>query len=197
MSEKKAVRKSVAIALGTICIILVAGLGGAISYYTITINNKENEINSVNNTISQLNATITELNNRIAQLESNLTNLQSQVEPKLVGIDLAAANINVSEPLYEQINDPTMPSPPPRIVGWLSIPIPNVSGHVYNVGIYTAYNCTIHVIAYLDSGVLAIDTHIPLGTIEGRSQVSVNASITTALLPATNFTLTLQWTTFP
>lgn len=184
MSEKKTIGKSVAIALGTICIILVAGLGGAISYYTITINNKENEINSVNNTISQLNATIAELNNRIAQLESNLRSLQSLIEPKLVGIDLATANINISVPIIAQIHDPTMPSL-------------NVSGYVYNVGIYTAYNCTIHVIAYLDSGVLAIDTHIPLGTIEGRSQVSVNASITTALLPATNFTLTLQWTAFP
>jgi hypothetical protein len=43
MSEKKVVRRSVAIALGIICIILIAGLGGAMAYYTMTINNKNTE----------------------------------------------------------------------------------------------------------------------------------------------------------
>jgi predicted PurR-regulated permease PerM len=35
MSEKKVVRRSVAISLGIICIVLIAGLVGAIAYYTM------------------------------------------------------------------------------------------------------------------------------------------------------------------
>jgi hypothetical protein len=39
MSEKKMVRRSVAIALGILSIILVAGISGAIAYYSTTLNN--------------------------------------------------------------------------------------------------------------------------------------------------------------
>lgn len=77
--EPKVVRRSMALALGTACIILIAGLGGAMAYYTVTINNKDNEVNSQKATISQLNATIKDQNNTINQLNSNVTNLQSQV----------------------------------------------------------------------------------------------------------------------
>lgn len=56
------VRRSIAVAFGIICIVLVAGLGGAFVYY----------INDKNNTISSLNT-------RIYQLYSNVTNLRDQV----------------------------------------------------------------------------------------------------------------------
>jgi hypothetical protein len=36
MSEKKMVSRSVAVGLGTICTILIVGLGGAVAYYTST-----------------------------------------------------------------------------------------------------------------------------------------------------------------
>jgi hypothetical protein len=42
---KKMVSRSVAVALGIVCIILVAGLGGAVAYYTIKINNKDSTYN--------------------------------------------------------------------------------------------------------------------------------------------------------
>jgi predicted RNase H-like nuclease (RuvC/YqgF family) len=41
MSEKKVVRRTVALALGVICIVLIAGLGGTMAYYTMTISNKD------------------------------------------------------------------------------------------------------------------------------------------------------------
>jgi uncharacterized coiled-coil protein SlyX len=71
MSQKKLVGRSVAIALGIACIILVAGIGGAMAYYMVTINSKDK-------TISQLNATIKDQNNTIKQLITNVTNLQNQ-----------------------------------------------------------------------------------------------------------------------
>jgi predicted nucleic acid-binding Zn-ribbon protein len=78
MSEKKVVRRTVALALGVICIILIAGLGGAMAYYTVTINNLDNKVDSQKATISQLNATIEDQNNTISQLNTDVTNLQNQ-----------------------------------------------------------------------------------------------------------------------
>jgi len=46
MSEKKVVGRTVAIALGIICILLIAGLGGAMAYYTMIINDKNTTYDS-------------------------------------------------------------------------------------------------------------------------------------------------------
>jgi DNA-binding transcriptional ArsR family regulator len=45
-----------ALALGVICVLLIASLGGTITYYTMAINNKQSELNSANLTLNQLNA---------------------------------------------------------------------------------------------------------------------------------------------
>ena len=76
--ERKVVGRSVALALGIVCILLVAGLGGAMAYYTVAIINKDDEVNSQKATISQLNATIEDQNTTINQLNINVTNLQNQ-----------------------------------------------------------------------------------------------------------------------
>jgi uncharacterized coiled-coil protein SlyX len=90
---KKVAERRVPVALGILCILLVAILGTAVAYYTTTINDKDNELNSQeatlnqlttrivnqNDTINQLTATIVDKNGTINQLESNLTNLQNQI----------------------------------------------------------------------------------------------------------------------
>lgn len=94
MSEKKVVRKSVAIGLGIICIVLVSGLVGAFAYYHYTpmINHNDNTISSLNAEISQLNSTILGLqeqlgayNLTINSLKTDLTNLQEQLNELLNG----------------------------------------------------------------------------------------------------------------
>lgn len=91
MSEKKTVRRSVAIGLGMICVILVVGLGVAMVYYTSTIGSvtsdkdntiasKDNQIASLNNQILQKNYTIWEQNNTISSLETQLATLQEQTK---------------------------------------------------------------------------------------------------------------------
>ena len=79
MSQKKMVSRNVAIALGVVCILLIAGLGGAMAYYTMTINDKDNQINSANNTINQFNATIADQNNTIFSLNTQLAIFQNQI----------------------------------------------------------------------------------------------------------------------
>lgn len=106
---KKIVGRSVAIALGIICILLIASLGGAFAYYTMIIHNKENELGSANNTISQLNTNVTNLQNRdkqlqtwldgnetlLNQIQANNMNLQNQVD---------LLNSNVAD-LQNQVNN--------------------------------------------------------------------------------------------
>jgi len=55
MSEK-VVRRSVAIALGIVSILLIASVGGAMTYYTITINDKDATYNDYVSTHSYTNA---------------------------------------------------------------------------------------------------------------------------------------------
>jgi hypothetical protein len=104
MSEKKVVRRGVAIALGIVCILLIAGLGGAMAYYTVTINNKDNEVNSQKATISQLNATIEDQNNTINQSNTNVTNLQNQntnLQNQVTGLQTQVNDLlNATDSLY-------------------------------------------------------------------------------------------------
>ena len=69
---KKVLGRSIGLALGIICILLIASLGGVIVYYTMTINNKDNELNTVNSEISGLNATIMEQNATINSWNAEL-----------------------------------------------------------------------------------------------------------------------------
>jgi hypothetical protein len=94
MSEKKMVSRNTLLALGIICIILVAGLGGALAYY----------ITDKNNTISVLNSQVSDKDNQISGLNDNVTILQNQVK------DLTdIIGINKSEVVYNTSNIVTYP----------------------------------------------------------------------------------------
>ncbi len=77
--EPKIARKGVLIALGIICIILVACLGGVVVAYTLMINDKSNTISSLNYQISQLNSSVANLQNQVASDNSTIDSLTSQV----------------------------------------------------------------------------------------------------------------------
>jgi len=97
---KRVVRRSVAIALAMICIVLVAGIGGAILYYASVVSDKDKTISSQNSQISglgnqksqlqtwlignetllnQTQANNTNLQKEIDSLNSNVANLQNEV----------------------------------------------------------------------------------------------------------------------
>jgi predicted nucleic acid-binding Zn-ribbon protein len=62
MSEKKVVKRTVALALGVVCILLIGGLGGAITYYTTTINKKNSAYDAYASTHSYANSDYAGLN---------------------------------------------------------------------------------------------------------------------------------------
>ena len=72
-SEKKVASRAVAIALGIICVVLVATLVGAFAFYVPLINSK-------NSTISSLNSQVTSLQNQTASDNAWMTNLQDQID---------------------------------------------------------------------------------------------------------------------
>jgi hypothetical protein len=77
---KKMVRRSLAIALGIVCILLIASLGGAMAYYTLTINDKNSKIDSINAQLAAItgNNTNTNATEIINQLNANITNLTNE-----------------------------------------------------------------------------------------------------------------------
>jgi hypothetical protein len=58
MSEKKVVKRSVAVALGIVCIILAVSLVGAFAYYIPIVNNDNNTISSLTSIVSLANSTV-------------------------------------------------------------------------------------------------------------------------------------------
>lgn len=70
---RKFLRGSVSLALGIICILLIASLGGVMAYYTMAINSKDTDLSTLGSEISELNATVNQLNATIIE-QSNTTN---------------------------------------------------------------------------------------------------------------------------
>jgi uncharacterized coiled-coil protein SlyX len=97
MSEKKGVRRSVAIAFGIVSIVLAVSLVGVFAYYVPIINDKNNTIGEKDLTISEKNNMIDELNGQISQLNTNATNLQNQIN---------SLNLRVTN-LQNQVNNLT------------------------------------------------------------------------------------------
>ena len=94
---RRVVGRNVAIALGIVCILLIAGLGGAMAYYTMTINDKNSKIDSINAQLAAItgNNTNTNATEIIDQLHANitkLTNEKNQLQTRLDGNKNAATN---------------------------------------------------------------------------------------------------------
>jgi prefoldin subunit 5 len=80
MSEKKVVSRNLAIILGVVIIILLAGLVGAIANYTSITNDKDNTISSKNSQISDLQNQISSKDSQINSLNSTVKSLEASLE---------------------------------------------------------------------------------------------------------------------
>jgi TolA-binding protein len=78
--EKKVVSRTMAIAIGIICIVLAVSLVGSIADYNNIINDKNNTISSLNSQISSLNNIINDKNNTISSLNSQISSLNHSIE---------------------------------------------------------------------------------------------------------------------
>jgi outer membrane murein-binding lipoprotein Lpp len=78
--QKKIFRRTMIIALGLICIILAAGLFGAIAVYMPMVSNLESQIADKNNTILSLNSQVSSLNSQVSSLQADIDQINSTVE---------------------------------------------------------------------------------------------------------------------
>jgi hypothetical protein len=121
--QSKVVRRSVAIALGMMCIILVAGISGAVAYYLSVLNNKDRTISSQNALVSSLTSQNKQLQ---TWLDGNKTDLQNQIDtleaPSLIDIDLRA---------YDNRSSGT--------------PYFHIYGYISNAGRKPAFNPTLYI----------------------------------------------------
>jgi len=183
MSAKKTVSRNVAIALGTICIILIA----LIAYFTITGISAQNSYSNLQNqnkqlqtwlagnetllrlTESWLNGNITHYTSQITNQSSQTTNLQNQLRSSQEPM-LGFTNLTVED----NRTNPQMP--------YL-----HIRGVVHNFGIeatdqlyeneYAPYWGFVRVRAYHNDGSVALETeNDTIGHIDGQSSIDVDMS---------------------
>jgi len=197
MSERKVVRRNLAVTLGIICIILAVGLVGVFAYYTMTLNNKNSAYdNYVSNhgifnsdydilisqntnlqtQVNQLQAWLdgnkTLLNQTETWLDDNITYYNSQlVNLQNQNTDLQNQIADLQAPKLVEVNLKAEDNRPAQQQTYL-----HVYGYVCNVGTDTAYNATLYVEAF-QGVVLTFNTTISLGTINGGNYTSVDSQV--------------------
>ena len=126
------------------------------------------EIGRLNTKTNSLEADKSALQTQIDTLQTQMDTLK---EPKLIWANLKADD---SRPLFGS-------------------PYLHVYGEIVNAGTNTAYNSKIHVVAYQGS-VVAVDTYISLGTINGESWVRVDSNVDYTGGAITTYTASPEWT---
>lgn len=80
MSGKRVVRRSLAVGLGMICVILIVGVVGAAMAYASMASGKDNAIASKDSQIASLNSQLSSLESQVSSLNAQLVNLKNQVD---------------------------------------------------------------------------------------------------------------------
>jgi hypothetical protein len=104
MGEKKHVSRSTAIVLGVLCILLLAGMVGAVIYLNNAYNNyrstnthTNSDYDSLNSQLAEANATILSLKSQLTTMQSELTNNSTQVTDltkQIANLETQIANEN-------------------------------------------------------------------------------------------------------
>lgn len=168
---RKVVGKTFAIGLGIVCLVLAAGLVGAVSFYSIAINDKNEQYD---NYVASHSHNDSEYNTLVSQN----TSLQAQVN-SLQAPDVLKVNL--------EGNDVYLPSQTSHL---------HIYGYLFNGGTRTATGVRLHLVLYsLDY--VANDTYVDVGSIGGRTWTPIDANVdydgSVGFL--TGWALTPQWTT--
>ena len=191
--EKTVIGGKVAIALGIICIVIVAGLGATIASYTMLISNKDKtnqnyvSTHSHDNTeFNSLDASLNDANSAYDAYVASHHHTDQEFDsvvtaPKLATLDVTTENDWSSQPYVQDTF--------------------YVHGYVVNAGSDIAYNPRIHVVAYglsdAEAYVKAIDANVTLATMDGGSWTTFDSTFVYSGGPIADWTMTPQWTTTP
>jgi Tfp pilus assembly protein PilN len=212
MTEKKSSYRNITIGVGVLCGILLIALAYSVVIYNSMLRDKDAQIASLNSQIATLGGNpnpntsteVSDLQAQIASLQKQLNDLQSQLTQK--NADINSLNSQISS-LTSQINslnsqldslkaanvvEVNLKSDDSR--PFLGTPNLHVYGELCNVGTNTANNVKLHVVAYQSGGVVAIDTYILVGSMNGESWTSVDGAPTYGGGSLTSWTITPEWT---
>lgn len=224
MMEKKVIGGNIAIALGIVCIVFVAGLAAAIASYTSIINNKDTAHQDYVSTHSHTNAEYNSLSASYQDYTGTHSHTNSEYDGYVLNHQVTnseynnyvvnhqvtdseynnyVANHHHTDQEFEAVTTPKLVTVNLKAqdLGTMmplgGTPILHVYGYICNVGTYAAYNSKIHVVAYQADNVVAIDTYITLGTLYGETWTTVDSSFTYSGDSLTHWTMTPQWTNTP
>ena len=172
---KKIVRRSVAIAIGIICIILAVGLVGAFAYYMPIVNDKNSMITDLQNLNEQLQTYLNGSNTLLFQTQIWLVDNNTYYTSQISNLQTQIAN------LQNQLSHFTG-----SILGFFDLtaednrtipetPYLHVNGTVHNFGIEQSEALSfLYVAAYQNNGAKAIETMKSLNNISGQSSINVD-----------------------
>jgi len=151
MSEKKIVRRSVAVALGIVCIILVAALG-VVAYmgYSPTTTNS---VTSLQNQLSQLQDTYNSYVASHHHTDSEYDALQNQVSDLTSALNLGKSRVWISSQTASSPYNSYYSWAPLSVdyAGYVSVNVESsTSTHTYVHAIYSAYG--VHYDQWIDVG---------------------------------------------
>ena len=202
MSEKKVVRRSVAIALGIICIIFIAGLGGAMAYYTMTINDKDTKYKTYASTHSHTDSEFDSLNTEYDGYVSSHTHSNSEYDNYVNSYNDYVGSHHHTDDEYNALTVASLTTVGLSATNfnhyWVWDPSSHliINGCIFNMGTDTAYNCVLHVKVWSSTDALLLDTTVDLGSISGRSYVSKSTE-TPYTGSGSYWQVIPEWTTTP
>ena len=199
MKSKRVVGRSVAIALGIACIILIAGVGGVMAYYTMQVNSKDSTYNDYVATHSHTDAQYNAATTDHSHTDEEYNAMQSNYQAAENNYTNYLNDHHYTDEQYTQ----AIASKPAKLVEvdlksddsrpFLGTDSLHVYGYLCNVGGLTANNVKIHVVAYQSGGVVAINTDIVLGSIAGEAWIKVDGSPTYSGSSLTSWTISETW----
>jgi hypothetical protein len=202
--EKKAQRKifsrTMVIVLGLICIILAAGLVGAIAVYMPMVSNLESQIAEKNSTISSLNSQVLSLNSQVLslradfeQVNSTISNYKDAIEAYTSQIayyiSIISLNESVSLPVTQTLTQDAntftvVYTNGIQYAGYVSVGVESSSNTTYAQVVYSSYGVNYdHNVTVGTSGtavfpVLPGEIEIRVGNTEAVENVTATASAT-------------------
>ena len=209
MSEKKVVRRSVAIGLGIVCIILIVGIGGAMAYYTSINIDKDTTYKTYASTHSHTNSEFDSVNASYYDYMGNHSHTNSEFDTLQSDYNNYVASHHYADSEYSSLNASyyALTVASLTTVGlsvtnfnhyWVWDPPSHltINGYIFNMGTDTAYNCKLHVKVWSSTDTLLLDTTVDLGSISGRSYI-YKSTETPYTGSGSYWSVIPEWTTTP
>jgi uncharacterized coiled-coil protein SlyX len=198
LSEGKVVSRTVAVAIGTLCVGVLIGLGIVVWNENSIISNYTSLVNSKDETMSDLWSRVTDLQVQISSMNQQIANLSNQVAVRDAQIADESVQTSVLQNRVADLEAPQiisvdMKAEDHKSPEWTE-PYLYVSGHVFNAGTAWAYHVRLHVVAHQTGGVVAIDAYIERGNLWGRWWIEVDANIPYLGEALSDWTITPEWT---